>query len=363
MSSRGSRTLAILFVLMTVAVSTTAFGGEWKVTADDDQTSIKFGYLVQFRAESFDTADGMDTSKDLYLRRARLLLGGSFGSKWSYFIETDSPNLGKADAMGVKDSGDVYIQDWVVTYTHSDALKVDTGLLLIPFSHNSLQSAVTLLGVDYMPYSFLNSGPTQSRVGRDYGVLARGLLANKHVEYRIGLFDGDRGVNATNDFRYAGRVVYSVFESEAGLFYTGTTLGAKKILAFGAAFDHQEDYDALALDAFWDQPIGDGGNAVTVQLAMLQYDGDVFFTSLPKQDDLQGEAGFYFAGCRLMPFVGYAMRDYDDVAGNDEDITQLGLAYYLAKFNRVFKVSWGQVSPDMGEDRTQVLVQFQAFHY
>lgn len=339
-----------------------ASAAELKLASADGESWIKFGFLAQVRGESFDTADGTDTSKDLYFRRLRLLFGGQINPKWGFFIDTDSPNLGKGNADGTKNAGDVYIQDFAITYTHNDAFKVDVGMLLVPFSHNSTQSAATLLAPDYGPYSFQQSTVTDSRVGRDYGFLLKGLVA-KHFEYRVGAFQGDRGVNASNNFRYAGRFVYSAFEPDAGLFYTGTTLGKKKILTVGAAIDTQEDYQATALDFFWDQPLG-GGNALTLQANWMNYDGDVFFTALPEQTDLYGEFGFYFAQPKLMPFVAYASKDFDnDVDNVDESILQAGLGWYMAGHNRVLKVSYAKVDPDVGESRDQILVQLQLFQF
>ena len=109
---------------------------QWELKADDGKTSIKFGYLVQARAESEEQAVG-DDAQNLFFRRLRLLFGGKLTEKWSYFIETDSPNLGKSDNAGNKDTGDVFIQDAFFTYEHSDQVKVDLGMILIPFARNS----------------------------------------------------------------------------------------------------------------------------------------------------------------------------------------------------------------------------------
>ena len=46
------------------------------------------------------------------------------------------------------------------------------------------EEAASLLPIDYGPYTFANSAPTQSSVGRDTGIQARGYLANKRLEYR-----------------------------------------------------------------------------------------------------------------------------------------------------------------------------------
>jgi len=351
-------------VIAVVALATLASTAEadWRIESKDGETYIKFGLLAQPRADFVDTADGQETAEDLYFRRLRLMLGGKIGEKLDFFIETDSPNLGKGDLNGNKGSSDIYIQDAFFTYNHSNAFKIDTGLILIPLSHNSQQSAATLLPVDYAPYSFLDSVPTDSRVGRDYGVQLRGYLANDHFEYRGGVFQGKRGEQSTNSFRYIGRVVFYPFEADKGFYYTGTTLGKKRILALGSSYETQGDYQAYSADIFYDQPIGKG-NGLTLQAGWIFYDGDVTFPELPKEDVLQFELGYYFGGVKLMPFVTYDQRDFDEADLLDQSVFQVGLSYYLKGFNRTLKASYGQIQPEVGEDRNQILVQFQLFQF
>ena len=179
--------------------------------------------------------------------------------------------------------------------------------------------------MDYGAFSFLSSTPTTANVGRDYGILARGYLVNDRLEYRAGVFEGRRGEGASNAFRYVGRVMWNFFEPQKGLFYVGTSLGKKKLLSVGASYDTQDDYDAYTFDGFWDQPLS-GGNGATVQAAYSHLDGDDFLTSLPEQDNIFAEAGFYHAGTKLMPFLQYSNQDFDDGALNDvekmQDIVQ-----------------------------------------
>ena len=99
----------------------------WK--SADETASVKLGLLAQLQGETVGAA-GDEQARNLFLRRARLLLGFTFGERLSVFVETDSPNLGKADATGTKNAGDLYLQDVVVTWRFADALHLDGGLLL-----------------------------------------------------------------------------------------------------------------------------------------------------------------------------------------------------------------------------------------
>jgi hypothetical protein len=341
---------------------------QWEIKPTDG-SSIKFGFLVQGQAESVDVNQD-DTSQNLFFRRLRVLAGGKINDQWSFFFETDSPNLGKGTTttsggttVNSKDAGDLYIQDFVVTYKPgSDAFNLDVGMMLNEVSYNSNQSAATLLATDYGPYTFAWSAPLQARVGRDYGVRARGYLFDDHLEYRASVMQGVRGENSTNDLRFLGRLMFNVFEAQKSLFYTGTTLGKKQLLSFGVSYDTQEDYNTIGADAFWDQPVGDG-NAFTLQADWSSLDGDVFLTTLPEQENLYVEAGFYINSLKLLPFVSYADRNFDDDALADTDKVMVGLGYMFAGHNGNVKLSFGQHGVDGGDDRDEIWLQLQLFRY
>lgn len=345
-----------LFVFAVPAVH-----AQWEIKPTDN-SSIKFGFLMQGQAESVDvnnTDGSQDTSNNLFFRRLRLLGGGKINDQWSFFFETDSPNLGK----GAKGENDIYIQDFVVTYKPGgDAFNLDVGMLLDPITYNSNQSAATLMATDYGPYTFAWAAPLTTKVGRDYGVRARGYLFGDHLEYRASILQGNRGDNSTNDMRFFGRLMFNVFEAQKGLFYTGTTLGKKRLLSFGASFDKQEDYQSYGLDAFYDQPLG-GGNSVTMQVNWSNVDGEDFLVSLPEQQNMFVEAGFYISSMKLLPFVQYSERDYDDSTLGDEDKFQIGLGYMFAGHNGNLKVSYGQLGKDGADDRDELWLQLQLFKF
>lgn len=363
---RGSggavRGLVIVLAALTVAwVVVAPAGAQLQVTSADGSSSVKFGFLLQGRGESLDLGQG-DNAQNLFLRRFRLLMGGNVGDRWSFFFETDSPNLGKGEPDGSKNSGDVYIQDAIVTYKQSDTFFVDAGMLLIALSHNSNQSAVTLMATDYGPYSFIWSGPTDSRVGRDYGVRLRGYALDDKLEYRVGVYQGQRGTDSTNAFRYAGRIAYNVFDPVKGYFYAGTSLGKKHILSFGVSADHQEEYDGYSADVYWDQPLP-GGNAFTLQADYSNYDGDVFLPSLTQQDTLLVEAGYYAGGPKLMPYVQYSQRDFDNPLQADQEQLQIGVGWMFGGFNQNLKLSYTQITQDGAPDRDQIWLNLQVFTF
>ena len=341
---------------------------QWQIESKDGQATLKIGFLAQSQMERLETADQAATSTNLFLRRFRVLLGGNVSKRWSFFVETDSPNLGKANTnpgatTGVKDQGGVFMQDAYFTYTRSDALKVDAGMIMLPHSRHGTQSAATLLAVDYAPFSFLDSGPGGERFGRDYGVQLRGYPAKQHLEYRLGLSQGVRGAEATNPLRVTGRATYYLFGAETGFFYGGTFQGTKKQAGFGAGFDVQDDSRIFSVDVFFETPLAGKAQGATFQANWMRYDGGEFLATLPKQEAFLAEVGYHLLNHRLTPFVQYQARRFANAATPDQDHLQVGAAYWMAGHQRNIKASFGRQHTAAQPDRTMMLVQLQLFYF
>jgi hypothetical protein len=337
---------------------------QWVIESKDQKTNLKIGFLIQPQFESLETANATATSTNIFLRRFRILFGGKVADKWTYFFETDSPNIGKGTGTaGVKDAGNIYVQDAFVTYHHNDAFKVDVGMLLLAQSRNHIQSAASLLPVEYGPYTFVESTPTGERVGRDYGAQLRGYPFTQHFEYRLGVFSGVRGTDATNELRVAGRGVWYPFAADTGYFYTGTFQGQKKLVALGGSFDKQKSYGSYGFDAFYEQPVNKGQWGFTMRFDWNRVDGGTFLTALPKQDNMLVEAAFHVGKGRFSPFVQYATRNYDASATADQNQLHAGVAWWMAGHNRNLKFSVGRQHTSGSPDRLQALVQLQIFYY
>jgi hypothetical protein len=357
---------AATLVLVSAASPASA---QWQVESKDGTSSLKFGFLIQPQLELLETVDQEATSTNLLIRRLRLIVGGTINEHWSFFFETDSPNLGKTNPNpgvsipGAKDQGDIYVQDAYVTYSRGMAFKVDAGMMMLPHSRHGTQSAATMLSIDYGPYTFLDSGPGGERVGRDYGVQLRGYPAGQKLEYRLAVAQGVRGTEARNPLRVTGRAVYYPFGAETGFFYAGTFQGTKRQAGFGGGFDVQEDARIYSADAFFETPVLDNRQGLTVQFSWMRYEGGAFLPALPKQDAFLVEAGYHVWRHRLSPFVQYQARNFTSTGLPDQDALQAGVAWWLAGHQRNLKFSAGRLHTDGQPDRTQVLVQFQLFYF
>ncbi len=352
-----------------VLVSARSASAQWQIDSKDGKASLKIGFLAQPQFEVIDTPDGAGESKNVYLRRMRIMFGGKISDKWTFFVETDDPNLGKAtpdlatNPTGAKDAGNIYIQDAFFTYNASDAFKVDAGMILIPLGHNYNQSAATPLPVDLGPYSFTASTPTGSRCGRDYGAEVRGYPLNQHFEYRLGIFQGVRGPEARNSFRVAGRAVWYPFAADTGFYYGGTWQGSKRVLAIGAGFDTQKEYRSYAADVFIEQPIGKGEQGLTAQFDWMRFDGGTFLPTLAKQDTFLVEAAVHLLKGKVSPVVQFSKRTFANPLTPGQQVWQAGVAYWIAGHQRNIKVTAGRQHVDGQPDRTQVLAQLQLFYF
>jgi hypothetical protein len=253
------------------------------------------------------------------------------------------------------------LQDAYGEFKASNGFMFDAGWMFVPFSYNALQAAPTLLPIDYSTYTFTQSGPTQGVNGRDAGFQARGYLGHDHLEYRLGAFQGHRNSTSTNPLRVVGRAQVNVIGADKAFFYGGTSLGTKKTLSFGGAFDRQEDFSAYVGDAFLDHPLGPG--ALTAQFNYNRFDGGDTLTTLAKQDDMLLEAGYYIRSAKITPWVQWQQRDMANGDSGDETRTSIGASYYLAGHNANIKAGYTQIAPHGVRSQRQFTVQFQIFYF
>jgi hypothetical protein len=357
-SRTTSRVAVVLFALSLVGGAASA----QVVVKVNDEVNFKLGVLGQFQADWLKDPAGSGATQNLFVRRARLLFGGQVAKNVSFFVETDAPNLGKTLANGKTIAPAMIVQDAYGEFKARDAFALDAGLMFVPFSRNSIQSAASLLPIDYGAYTFSSSGPTQSSAGRDTGFQAKGYFLENHLEYRVGAFQGARDARSHRAFRYAGRVQYDILEPQGtGFFYTGTNLGKKKILAAGGAFDTQSDYHAYDADVFVDYPSGPG--AVTAQAAYNRIDGGATFLTLPKQNVVLVELGYFVRDLKLTPVLQYTKRALVDTTIGDETRWSVGVNYWWAGHNANVKTAYSRIDPRGLAPQNGFTIQLQLFYF
>jgi hypothetical protein len=357
-----------------------------------DDVNFRFGLLAQGQADWTQDANSEGYSDNFFLRRLRFILLANVAKNVSIFYQTDNPRVGNAGANGNKifNTGFITQDAFVEWKLAGDALMVDGGLFYVPQSRNILTSNATSLSFDTGTFGQLQTTATQSNSGRDWGLELKGYLAGDHLEYRAGVFDGQRqgttpqaaplgpAAGSRNSFRAAARIQYNVFDIEKAYTFAGTNRGAKKILVVGAWGDTQGDYKAYGADAMADIPIGK--DAVTAEVDYLSFDGGTQFLQLvgntvtpllPKEHALFAHAGYYFDSLKLQPFLRYERLDFSDDAfqsGNQERFGG-GLNWYVSGQNLKLSLFYERVVPKVQpgtaaiKDTNHFAVQIQAYFF
>jgi hypothetical protein len=374
---------------------------------ESPSASIQFGLLAQPQLEVAGAPDAEKTAKNLFLHRIRFIVGGTLFNAFDYFFDVDYPELFKLDTANAtggtgKNAPGLNVQDAFVTAKPAgNLIKIDAGYMLPPYSHNAIQGAGTLYGVDYFVNShrrnvisnadpFGSSGQTPQ--GRDAGLQVRGLLLDDHIEYRAGLFQGLRvgpvpqtmgtqaQVGALNFFRVAARLQVNILDAETGYFYQGTYLGAKKILSVGGFYDFQDTYKSFGADAFLDLPVGPG--IATAQFNFVGWDGGTpagamattTLQALPKATAMMFEAGYLIRSAMLSPTVRVERLTESVPAATapSEDRLGGGLSFWPYGHNSNIKAFFAKVHRDpCGSDPNcvpvhdfnQINVQWQVYFY
>ena len=111
-----------------------------QIAVESEGISARFGIQGQLWADwSQDaTATVPGYAQNLYLRRARLMAGGKIGKDLTFFLQTDSPNLGKTPKSP---TAGFSLQDAFLEWKASAPLRIDGGLFFVPIpEHHAVNS-------------------------------------------------------------------------------------------------------------------------------------------------------------------------------------------------------------------------------
>lgn len=331
---------------------------------DDESVRFKFGIQGQFWGDWTQTADDQGYEQNLYLRRARLILGGDIGNDISFFFQTDDPNLGKTPKNA---STGFLLQDAFLEWKPTKVLQLDAGFFLVPFSRNTLQSTISYYTLDISPLTTVNNASTESAGLRDLGFQARGFFLDDHLQYRVAGFQGERDANARDSLRTAAYLQYDFFDTETGYVFTGTALGQKKILAIDVGADKQGSYRGLSANTACDLPVH-GGDEIGGQFQYYHYDGRQKFTSILDQNDWFAEGAYYIHRAKIQPFGKFESQAFVPTADASKDIHRAGAGvnYYVHKQNLKFTLQYDRALPQNGSSlkpSNELTMQFQVYYF
>jgi hypothetical protein len=366
--------------------------GQAAVRVNDD-INFRFGAQLQTWAEWIQDPNSEGYSQNLYIRRIRAAILATIGPNVTIFYQTDNPNFGNSGTTGTKNFSTGFLtQDAFAEWKlDGEKLMLDGGLFYVPQSRNVLTSTTGVLSLAGGTFVQQQNAVTGSSTGRDWGFALEGYLVNDHLEYRAGVFSGQRqGVSAQepplgpaagsrNSYRAAARIQYDVFDTEKGYVYVGTNRGGRTILAIGGWGEFQGDYKAYGADVMGDFPTGKSG-AVTFEADYICYDGGTQFQQivngtvvslLPRQSTLFTAAGYYFDAVKLQPFVRYERIDFHDnaLASREQQRYGGGFNWYIFGQNLKLSAAYERIVPKakpaaaLVKDTNHVVVQLQAYYF
>jgi hypothetical protein len=292
-----------------------------------DTANVKFGLLLQPQADWTQSAPSYGYVQNLFIRRARFLVGGQMAKNLYFFWETENSRLGQATATTGKSlTSGFQTLDAAAEWRPLKEFNLQAGLIRVPTSREALKS--------------------------------------DHFEYRFGGFQGSKDPAAHNSLRWIGRVQYNLIDTEPYAFpsYSANNLATKRIIAFGAALDTQKDYKGLSADMFVDYALGAGALLSTIQYQYL--DGGTTFSTLARSNVFTVEAGYYCKESRLGMYGRYEQREYTAADDKNERRALLGVNYYpFGSHNLNLKAAYGVLYPPKGSNTRQFTIQLQAYYF
>jgi hypothetical protein len=346
-----------------------------QVFADEEKgISVNVGVLLQPWAQltaagsagqgspGIGAPDGKSASLDFFARRIRLMSWGSVTKDLSWFVETDQPNFGKGGDF----STSMYIQDAFLTYAVMPELKIDAGMMLVPFARHTIEGAIGLNAIDYHANTIrLPAG----KVWRDTGIQLRGLLAEDLIHYRLGVFEGVRTavpppppamgaplqtpLNEGGVPRFTGQLRLNLLGSEPDFFLKGIYFSPKPLVSLGVGADTQPNavrklngdpglYLAISGDVFAEYPLDDDDEIIAKANFFNYSEGSSPIGGLPAGGfAFFAEGGFRHAWIEPLAYIEY-------VQGKNSSLTIVaphgGLNFWIMKHTFNVKADVGYAS-------------------
>ena len=331
----------ILAIFITLAMAAPAFAWSPKLEVNED-VWMKIGFLGQMQFEAVEDGSGNNDkwSNDFFARRVRILGMGSVHKNVKFFFDTDVPNSGKNDGT----SSELVWNDGFIDLQFMPEFNVAFGRILVPFSVENKASAAATLGIDYNLRATKVPTLIDRAFWRDDGIEVRGILADGLIDYRVGLFRGERDVivNGDDNMRSTGLVMVNLGDAQPGWFYNMNSLGSLKVLSFSAGYDYignsdAEDHKAWNVGAHLEQPLGNGrivGSATYYDWEGPYYEGQTasvqagYLLPCPFRD-----------GSYIQPVLRWMYQDNDNT-DVELNTVAIGLNYFLKGNNINFKVDY-----------------------
>lgn len=352
------------------------YSGGFKIKLDKEgKKQMRFISFVQGQLNYNAEADENTQNLSMQMRRARMLVITKISPKFMVFTHfgVNSLNSNTISPTGKGEGSQLFMHDAWVQYSLLPELTLGAGLHYFNgISRLSSQSTLNLMTLDNNRASWATLG-LSDQFGRHIGLFAKGSINNFRYQLAVNdaitngldsrdvapngatVYAGKKHLGAEASKNYAGYFQYGFLdrESDALPFRMGTYLGAKKVFNIGAGFFIHpkgainmnsngelkgEDVSIFAVDAFYDAPISEKGDAITAYAVFQKnnYGKDYLYGPYGTGNMIYGHLGYVLPGdknkIRFQPYVAYGNHSFDASKDNKNEL-KAGLNTYLSGNN------------------------------
>lgn len=381
--------------------SVSAWAAKIQLAPGLGDASLNINLQLQAWVQSIENTSPSTTgwNTQVFMRRIRPIISGDITKEFHFFFQLDSPNFGRNSVPGVAPSatdptgltGRVLVQDAQLIYEPTPGIFIEAGELLLPLSHNQVQSTTSFVTLDLHSNTIRFPGataPNQATNGlRELGVATRGWLLDKRLGFRFGVYNGVRGtpgpydatapaslagVNPDGVPQIGGYLHWNFLDSEErGWLYQGVYFNDKPILSIGAGAGFQpkairnqpgftttpQDWRALAADIYAAVPPAPD-QEIIFQFDYYNYD---FGNGNPNTGNgFFGDLGYRFGV--FQPFVSYEYFSASDTHANDARIWTAGINWWFKRLNSLkLSAEATKVGALAGANVRSISAQWQLF--
>lgn len=278
------------------------------------------------------------TQSDLYIRRARLEIGGNLTKALTYGFVLEADKSDQKSTSGATTK----LHYAYFNYKFDDAFSVRVGKEKLPYSRVSLTSSSKQLLVERP----LSTEAAKKFFGNYYqtNVMLHGKLADGMFNYYADVADG---VNGGANTRGGPALIGRIELSPPGFVEKGKSdahLGKGQHMTLGLSYGSQQgagsatgtaDYTLQGLD------LSGHWQGLTAQAEYIEMKTESSTGSVTKPKGWYVQAGYFIPGINLEPAFRYENYDHDSNKANQtQKITTLGANYYLKGHSMKVGLNW-----------------------
>ncbi|MHA7060048.1 hypothetical protein ACWGOQ_0022665 [Aquimarina sp. M1] len=383
------------------------YTGGLKVKLNEDGSKyFRVISWAQFWAQYDDDVPDDVSNTNFSIRRARILMYSQINKDFLILTHfgLNSLNANNQSPTGLGESSQLFFHGVWVQYSLGTNHAIGAGLhYWNGISRLNNQSTLNIMTLDNNRQSWATIG-LSDQFARHIGIYAKGSFGNFSYQVSVNesitnnlqeaidpvangsaVYAGRRLLGSKDAGKnFAGYFEYNFMDKESNFlpYKVGTYLGGKKVFNVGAGFFYHpdgsvlanddgtlegEDVAILAVDAFYDAPVGNNGSAIT---AYATYQNNDYGNDFTLGQTYETGSMFYSHVGYVIPnadkkikFQPYALFKSRSIDAIDDNATSFGIGAnaYISGHNS--KLTLEYQNTKYGDNSAQGLVTLQAMIY